>query len=177
MLKNLGGGGKKSICQNPVTAWICYWRKNRLMFRALVGNQENQIQLSVSYLTTAGLFHFPCSLAFKVKIGLFFSQRLVSMISLSVGAARYSDDGRSSDGCDWRHKVGMSSGVWVIQPQMMPIGRTGGWLGACSLSLCELRCQSKECGNLASHIAATWKTTLSLRSNSSSSQHVITTQY
>lgn len=85
--------------------------ENRLTFRALVRNQESQIQLSVSHLTMEGLFHSPCSLTFKVKMGLLFSQRLVSMISSSVGAARHSDDGRSSDGCDWRHKVGMSSGA------------------------------------------------------------------
>jgi len=56
------------------------------MCRALAGNQKNRIQLSISHLTTGGLFHSPCSLVLQVKIGLFFLTEASLNASDDVGA-------------------------------------------------------------------------------------------
>lgn len=57
------------------------------------------------------------------------------MISLSAGTSRHSDDGRSSGGAVGGMRWGCPLVVRVIQPQMLPIGRTGGELCASCLEL------------------------------------------
>lgn len=91
------------------------------MFRALVGNQKNGIQLSVSHLTMEGLFNSPYSLVLQVKMGLFFLTEACKSVFIKCW---------DIEALGWWKEL-----RWCNRAQMLPIGRTGGELCAYCLEL------------------------------------------